>query len=143
MCEMACSIHHYQAARPTQLRIQVAYESDHSFSPVPCIHCPEAHCLEACAFDALVRDEALGIIRVVDENCTSCLLCIDACPYGGITYSDDKGCVVKCDLCSGEPACAAYCAPGAIRFRVPGESAMERMKANARPKSKVLAQGLK
>ena len=143
MCEMACSIHHYQAARPTQLRIQVAYESDHSFSPVPCIHCPEVHCLEACAFDALVREESLGIIRVVDENCTSCMLCIDACPYGGITYSEDKGCIVKCDLCDGEPACAAYCAPGAIRFRVPADSAMERMKANAREKSKVLGQGMR
>ncbi|MBI5030094.1 MAG: FAD-dependent oxidoreductase [Chloroflexi bacterium] len=143
MCEMACSIHHYQLARPTQLRIKVAYESDHSFSPVPCIHCPEAHCLAACAFDALVRDEALGIIRVIDENCTSCMLCIEACSYGGITYADDKSCVIKCDLCNGEPACAAYCAPGAIRFRVPTGSMMERMKTNASEKSKLLVQGIK
>lgn len=143
MCEMACSIHHYQVARPVQLRIQVAYESDHSFSPVPCIHCPEAHCMEACSFDALVHDDALGIIRVVDENCTSCMLCIDACPYGGITYSVDKGCVIKCDLCGGDPACAIYCAPGAIRFRVPRDSALEQMKANAMAKSKLLAQGMR
>lgn len=143
MCEMACSIHHYKAARSTQLRIQVAYESDHSFSPVPCIHCPEAHCVAACGFDALVRDEGSGIVRVVNENCTSCMLCIDACPYGGITYSEDKRCVIKCDLCDGDPACAAYCAPGAIRFRVPGESVLERMKANAKVNSKLLAQGMK
>jgi len=141
MCEMACSIHHTHTARPTQLRIRVAYSSDASFSPVPCLHCEEAYCLDVCPVNALVRDGDTAVIKVVDEDCIACMLCIDACPYGGITYSEEKGVVIKCDLCGGDPACAAYCAPGAIRFRVVDEPAWEKMKANAVESVKQLKHG--
>lgn len=141
MCEMACSIHHTHTARQTQLRIRVAYESDASFSPVPCIHCEEAYCMDACPVNALVRDGDTAVIKVVDEDCIACMLCIDACPYGGITYSEEKGVVIKCDLCGGDPACAAYCAPGAIRFRAIDEPTWERMKADATARVKDLEHG--
>ena len=111
MCEMACSIHNYQLARQTQLRIQVAYLSDAAYSPVMCVHCEEMFCKDACPVDALVFDETTHAIRVIDENCTACLLCVEACPYGGITYAEDKGVVIKCDSCGGDPACASHCAP--------------------------------
>jgi len=141
MCEMACSIHHTHMAQSTQLRIRVAYESDASFSPVPCIHCEEAFCMDVCPVNALVRDGDTAVIRVVDEDCIACMLCVDACPYGGITYSEDKGVVIKCDLCGGDPACAAYCAPGAIRFRVIDEPMWEQLKANATARVKDLDHG--
>ena len=143
MCEMACSIHHTHTARPTQLRIRVAYSSDASFSPVPCLHCEEAYCMEVCPVNALVRDGDTAVVKVVDEDCIACMLCLDACPYGGITYSEEKGVVIKCDLCGGDPACAAYCAPGAIRFRVVDEPAWGRMKKDAETNVKLLGQGLK
>lgn len=143
MCEMACSIHNNQLARQTQLRIKVAYHSDASFSPVMCVHCEEAYCKESCPVDALEFDENSKLIRVIDENCTACMLCVEACPYGGITYSEDKGVVIKCDLCNGDPACASYCAPGAIRFRALDEPAWERVKANAVESVKQLPHGLK
>jgi sarcosine oxidase subunit beta len=143
MCEMACSIHHYQLARQTQLRIKVSYVSDAAYSPTMCIHCEEKYCQASCEFDALIFDESAKIIRVVDQNCTACDACVAACPYGGITHSEDKGVVIKCDLCGGDPACASYCAPGAIRFRVLDDSAWERVKANAVESVKYLAQGLK
>ncbi|MBI3761287.1 MAG: FAD-dependent oxidoreductase [Chloroflexi bacterium] len=143
MCEMACSIHHTHTARQTQVRIKVAYASDDFYMPIACIHCEEAYCMEACVFEALVRDGPNAVIRVVDENCTACMLCVDACPYGGITYSEEKDAVIKCDLCGGDPACAAYCAPGAIRFRAVAEAEWERMKANAMDNVGKLGQGLK
>ena len=143
MCEMACSIHHTFTARPTEIRIQVAYKSDHEFAPVPCIHCEEAYCMDVCPVNALVRDGDTAVIKVVDEECVACMLCIDACPYGGIAYSEEKGVVIKCDLCGGDPACATYCAPGAIRFRVIDAPAWERLKTNATEYSKRLGQGLK
>ena len=151
MCEVACSIHHTHTARPTQLRIKVAYASDASFSPVPCIHCEEAYCMDVCPVNALVRDGDTAVIKVVDEDCIACMLCIDACPYGGITYSEEKGVVIKCDLCGGDPstgsgpgpACAAYCAPGAIRYRVIDQATWETMKANAVESVKQLKHGYK
>ncbi|MBM4425513.1 MAG: FAD-dependent oxidoreductase [Chloroflexi bacterium] len=141
MCEMACSIHHTHSARAVQLRIKVAYSSDADFAPVPCIHCEEAYCMDACPVNCLVRDGDTAVIKVVDEDCIACMLCIDACPYGGITYSEEKGVVIKCDLCGGDPACAAYCAPGAIRFRAIDEPMWETMKANAVAKVKDLDHG--
>lgn len=143
MCEMACSIHHNHLAQNTQLRIKVAYIDDHHFTPIPCIHCPEQHCMNACMFDALVPDGASGAIRVVDENCTACMLCVPACPYGGITFSEDKNVVIKCDLCDGDPACAQYCPTGAIRFRPLSENMMQLIKENAEANVGYLEEGLK
>ncbi|HKZ69020.1 MAG TPA: FAD-dependent oxidoreductase, partial [Anaerolineales bacterium] len=131
MCEMACAIHHTRMAQATQLRVRVAYASDASFSPVPCIHCVEAYCKDACPVDALEYNERTRAIEVIDENCIACMLCIPACPYGGITFCEDKGVVIKCDLCGGDPACATYCPTGAIRFRPFTEVMWDRVKANA------------
>lgn len=142
-CEMACSIHHGLIARPTPNRIQVAYARDDYYMPIACLHCEEAYCMESCVFEALVRDGPNAIVRVVDENCTACMVCIDACPYGGMVYAEDKGTVIKCDLCGGSPACAAYCAPGAIRFRSVSPTTWDRMKANATENVKHLTAGLR
>jgi sarcosine oxidase subunit beta len=142
-CEMACSIHHNLVARNNQLRIQVAYASDDFFTPIVCLHCEEAYCMQVCPFDALRREGPFNIVEVIEANCTACMLCIDACPYGGITYSEEKGAVIKCNLCGGQPACAAYCAPGAICFRPVDTRAWQRMKDNATANVKMLAHGLR
>lgn len=132
MCEMACSIHHEQMAAPTdRLRIRVAYPSDDFFLPLTCIHCEEAYCLASCNFAALALDEATGLIRVIDENCTGCMVCVKACPYGGIHYVEDKNTVVKCDLCGGAPACAQYCPTQAIAFAPLPAATWEGMKQQA------------
>ena len=126
MCESACSIEHEKMVRQTGLRIQVAYPSDDFFLPIMCIHCEEIHCMEACVYDALEIND-YGIVSVVDENCTACMLCIPACPTGGITYVDSKETVVKCNLCGGNPACAKYCPTQAITFRPIDDEIREKM----------------
>lgn len=132
MCEMACSIHHERMALPTgSLRIRVAYASDELFLPLTCIHCVEAHCLVSCPFDALVRADANGVIQVIAENCTGCMLCVKACPYGGIHYIEEKKTVVKCDLCGGRPACVAYCPTQAITFAPLADEVWAAMKETA------------
>jgi len=142
MCEMACSIHHEHLARPTQLRIKVAYASDAFYTPITCIHCEEAYCLESCGFDALERAGPGEIVRVIDEYCIGCLLCVDACPYGGITFVEEKDTVVKCDLCGGDPACAQYCPTGAITFAPLSTAAWERVKKNAVENVEWIGRGL-
>ncbi len=127
MCETACSIQHEQMVRQTQLHIQVVSPSDDFFMPIMCIHCEEAYCMESCHFDALEFDNN-GIINVIDDNCIICMMCVEACPYGGITYVEEKDTVVKCDLCDGNPACAQYCPTDAITFGPLDEPTWDGMK---------------
>jgi sarcosine oxidase, subunit beta len=132
MCEMACSIHHEQMALPVdRLRIRVAYPSDEFYLPLTCIHCVEAYCMASCPVDALARAEDGGLIHVIDENCTGCMLCVKACPYGGIHYIEEKKTVVKCDLCGGSPACAVYCPTQAITFAPLADEIWAQMKETA------------
>jgi sarcosine oxidase, subunit beta len=132
MCEMACSIHHDQMALPVDwLRIRVAYPTDAFYLPLTCIHCVEAHCLVSCPFDALALNVTDGTIQVIDANCTGCMLCVKACPYGGIHYIEEKKTVVKCDLCGGSPACALYCPTQAITFAPLAEDVWAGMKQTA------------
>ncbi|MCP4360576.1 MAG: FAD-dependent oxidoreductase [Chloroflexi bacterium] len=126
MCEMACAIHFGDGIRQTELPIQVVYPSDDFFIPIMCIHCEEVYCLEACPYEALEFDEN-GIVRVIDDNCILCMLCIPACPTGGITLALDKDSVTKCDLCNGRPFCAAYCPTGAITFGPLDEPTRDKM----------------
>lgn len=132
MCEMACSIEHEQMVLPTDsLRIRVAYPSDDFFMPMTCIHCEEIYCMKSCPFAALELDGGSGIIKVIDENCTGCMLCVKACPYGGIYFVEEKKTVIKCDLCGGNPACAIYCPTQAITFAPLDGDTWDRMKQRA------------
>lgn len=130
MCEMACVLRHDGMALPST-RIQVVYPSDDYYIPLTCIHCEESYCMEVCSFDALVREGSQDIVQVIAENCTSCMLCVYECPYGGITYVTEKETVVKCDLCGGDPACATYCPTRAITFVPLDEDTKKRMQRNA------------
>ncbi|MEJ2162338.1 MAG: Fe-S cluster domain-containing protein [Robiginitalea sp.] len=40
----------------------------------------EGDCVAVCQFDAMYMDEATGLPVVISEKCTSCGLCVDACP---------------------------------------------------------------
>jgi len=130
MCESACVLRNDQVIRPTNLRVQIVYPSDDFYMPLTCIHCEDAPCLESCPVDALVFDEH-GIVQVIDEDCVGCLICVYECPYGGITYVEELGTVIKCDLCGGNPACAVYCPTQAISFAPLDEDTWEKMAATA------------
>jgi Fe-S-cluster-containing hydrogenase component 2 len=65
--------------------------------------------------------EAIAISPVVakvvnDAQCVGCKLCTIACPYGTIFYDAERGKAFKCDLCGGNPACAAACPTQAIVY---------------------------
>ena len=40
----------------------------------------EGDCVDACGFDAMYMDEATGLPVVITDKCTSCGMCVDACP---------------------------------------------------------------
>ena len=40
----------------------------------------DGDCVEVCSFDAMYMDEATGLPVVITDKCTSCGMCVDACP---------------------------------------------------------------
>ena len=74
---------------------------------------------------ARVRKGSLtGIVRHLDDQCIGCQYCVLMCPYEVPKYSERRGIVRKCDMCSqrlahGEaPACVQACPNEAIRITV-------------------------
>ena len=71
--------------------------------------------MQACPVNAIDIDENIGAPVVIDEVCVGCKLCVIACPFGTIFFDKTTERAAKCDLCSGDPACAHACPTDAIR----------------------------
>jgi Fe-S-cluster-containing hydrogenase component 2 len=87
---------------------------------VICRRCASASCIDACAFDALDRDED-GILQRHNMRCVSCKMCAHACPFGTI-YTDmlpfyEVNCDACLALCDTDPPCVASCPHGALEYR--------------------------
>jgi formate dehydrogenase beta subunit len=90
-----------------------------------CNHCTDAVCVEVCPTGAL-KHNRLGFVEYDREKCSGCGYCAEFCPFGVPQLENNKvtGAAVmnKCTFCkdrvtSGEqPACAAACPTGAIKF---------------------------
>ena len=118
-CEKACSARHSVKRRSARPRIQVlggGSDSKNFYFPVTCQQCSDPPCMAACPREAIHRDPELGSI-VLDENlCVGCKMCVSACPSGAMGFDTDLGLAYKCDLCAGDPQCAAVCQPKAIEY---------------------------
>lgn len=56
------------------------------------------------------------IIRIDEEKCTGCGLCVDACHEGAIGMVDGKAQLLRDDYCDGLGDCLPACPAGAISF---------------------------
>jgi formate dehydrogenase iron-sulfur subunit len=89
-----------------------------------CHHCVDPGCLTGCPVLAYDKDPVTGIVRHLDDQCIGCKYCVMKCPYDVPKYSEKRGIVRKCDMCSsrldhGEaPACVQACPTHAIRITV-------------------------
>ena len=89
-----------------------------------CHHCVEPACLTGCPVMAYDKDAETGIVRHLDDQCIGCQYCVLKCPYDVPKYSEKRGIVRKCDMCSsrlavGEaPACVQACPTSAISIRL-------------------------
>lgn len=94
--------------------------------PTTCHHCADPACLTGCPVLAYEKDAVSGIVKHLDDQCIGCQYCVMMCPYEVPQYSERRGIVRKCDLCSqrlsaGEaPACVQACPNEAIRITVVG-----------------------
>jgi len=55
-----------------------------------------------------------SIIKIDEEKCTGCALCIPNCPEGAIQIIDGKARLVSDLMCDGLGACLGHCPEGAI-----------------------------
>ncbi len=90
-----------------------------------CNHCTDAACVEVCPTGALSYNK-LGFVQYDKDKCSGCGYCTEFCPFGVPQLESNKfpGAAVmsKCTFCidrvtNGEqPACAAACPVGAIKY---------------------------
>ena len=55
-----------------------------------------------------------SIVRIDEELCTGCGICVTPCAEGAIEIVDGKAKVVKDELCDGAGFCLAVCPEGAL-----------------------------
>lgn len=90
-----------------------------------CNHCTDAACVQVCPTGALSYN-GLGFVQYDKEKCSGCGYCAEFCPFGvpqlegnelGSAAVMDKCTFCKDRVTNGEqPACAAACPTGAIKF---------------------------
>ena len=85
--------------------------------PIFCMHChpDKAPCRKICPIDAIevIDDENGEILKINEENCILCKLCMIDCPIGVISVNKEKKSAEKCTLCleldNIIPACVEAC----------------------------------
>lgn len=115
-CELACSFKHATVAGLGIARIRAHMFGEGKNQILTCFQCDEAACVKVCPVLALTRNENTGAIEVNRERCIGCGLCSIACPFGHMAHEHQTGIALKCDLCEGEPACAAFCPTKTLEY---------------------------
>ena len=88
-----------------------------------CHHCVEPACMHGCPVRAYEKDPVTGIVEHLDDQCIGCKYCMFTCPYDVPSYSQSKGIVRKCNMCTDRlsegqaPACVQACPHEAIKIR--------------------------
>lgn len=59
------------------------------------------------------------IVRIDEEKCNGCGLCVDACHEGALQLVDGKARLVSESYCDGLGACLPECPSGAITIQCP------------------------
>jgi Fe-S-cluster-containing hydrogenase component 2 len=116
-CELACSWVQTGTFQPSRSVIRVnVFDEEASYAPFTCLQCDEAWCMQACPVNAIDIDPVHGAKIVFDQACVGCHLCTIACPFGTVFSLPKTDKAAKCNLCGGQPACAAACPTGAIEW---------------------------
>lgn len=95
-----------------------------------CMHCDYPICAAVCPVEAITKYDEGPV--VIDQNkCIGCEYCINACPWGVISYDEVKHKAAKCTMCadriaqSEKPFCVQACPVGALDFGLAAEMAQK------------------
>jgi len=131
-CSMACKSYHDLPPGPLKFLRIYQYEKG-SFPDVslhvqwvPCYHCRQPVCIDACPAEAMMKEPKYGAVLIDGSKCDACRLCYDACPYGAPVFEDDSTTAraQKCNLCydrlerGEQPVCVLACPMRALDFGV-------------------------
>lgn len=95
--------------------------------PISCFQCEDPPCVKVCPTGAIYKRVVDGVVVIDYTICQGFRYCINACPYGNITYDPVEGVSKKCVLCVDRlyddslpayervPACVAHC-PSGVRI---------------------------
>jgi len=129
-CEVACKQEHGLDVGPHFIKVhevgpkKIGGKLTMDYVPMGCKHCGKPACIEACPEDAIYK-RSDGIVLIIEEKCTGCKTCMEACPFGALQFIPEKNGVGKCDLCVEQtdkgllPACVHHCPTGALIFGDP------------------------
>lgn len=96
-----------------------------------CMQCEKAACANVCPVKAISRNEETGAWEINHVKCIGCKMCINACPFGAVSFDSISHMIYKCDLCNGDPSCAKKCHFGAISFEEGDVAGLNKKKAVA------------
>ncbi len=91
------------------------HKMDSGYHAIVCQQCINPSCIKGCFRDAIYREE--GIVKIDQDRCIGCRLCMLMCPIGSITYTEDQ--MLKCQqqcMENGEeiPSCVSACEAGCL-----------------------------
>jgi anaerobic carbon-monoxide dehydrogenase iron sulfur subunit len=118
-CEVVCSLNMWGEINPNRSAIRnIRTEQDGLVSTIPvvCQQCQDAICEAVCPVEAISRNANSGALVIDKEKCLGCRCCVYSCPFGGVSLDPITLQSSKCDLCGGDPQCAAMCPKDALNF---------------------------
>lgn len=122
-CEIACAHRNFGTLNPDKSHIHVFIdERKFACEASSCLHCEDPVCAAACPVDAITKDESTGWVTINPMKCTGCRSCTYACPLASAWFDEEHRVATKCNFCDGDPDCAKYCSPQAIRVGTRAEA---------------------
>lgn len=115
-CEIACAFYHFKTIDFEKAHLRIEFdEKNVEFEAIYCQHCDEPVCVAACPNDAITKDEETGWVKINPAICIGCKTCTIVCPLSVPWFNEAFHVSMKCDFCNGDPQCAKFCSPQAIR----------------------------